>query len=288
MRSFDAEGGHSERRGLTPDGQVIQIATHRHNVNMSFLNFNLGFRYQLNSKVALSLIVPYTIKNQIANIEWIIPNPTSNDQNAAIRNGYIHHRDETYHGFDDLRFVIGYQLKGLLTSKDRATLSGGLSLPTGKIEPDPYELGDAGKKHLHLQFGTGTLTPSFQYQYWLPISESVSMQSRLVIRRPFYRNKYQFLAPSETSFFWGSSFQPTKFLRLKGAWMIFRQGFGYWAEKKDRNTGLQMHALQLSANIGRTILFSTIVTLPLYQKMLSGGDTFEHGILLSSGISYPF
>jgi len=288
MRSFDAVGGHSETKGLTPDGQVIQIATHRHNVNMSFNHFNFGFRYQLNSRIALSLIVPYTIKKQIADIEWTIQNPTSDDQNAAIRNGYIHHRNETYHGFDDLSFVIGYQLNGLLTSKDRAILSGGLFLPTGQTEPNPYELGGAGKKHLHLQFGTGTLTPSFQYRYWLPISESVSMQSRLVIRRPFYRNKYQFLAPPETSFFWGGTFQPMKILRLQVAWMVLRQGFGYWAEKKDQNTGLQMHAAQLSINIGRTMLLNTSVTLPLYQKMLSTGDTFEHGILLSSSISHPF
>ena len=70
--------------------------------------------------------------------------------------------------------------------------------------------------------------------------------------------------------------------------MILRQGFGYWAEEQDRNTGLQMQALQLGTNIGRTTLFSTSLILPLNQKMLSTGDTFEHGILLSSSISHSF
>ncbi len=288
IRSFDAEGGHYETKGLTPEGQVIQIATHRHNVNMSFYHLNFGFHYQLNPRISLSLITPYTIKNQTANVDWTIPEPTLDDQNAAIRNGYIHHRDEIYHSFDDLNFVVGYRLNGLATSKDSLTLSGGLFLPTGKTEPNPYQLGDFGKKHLHLQFGTGTLTPTFQYRYWLPIGKSVSIQSRLITRRPFYRNKYQFLAPSETSFFLGGTLQPIKTLHLQASWMILRQGFGYWAEEQDRNTGLQMQALQLGTNIGRTTLFSTSLILPLNQKMLSTGDTFEHGILLSSSISHSF
>ncbi len=40
MRSFEAFGGHSETKGLSTVGQVIQISSHRHSVSLSFLRFN--------------------------------------------------------------------------------------------------------------------------------------------------------------------------------------------------------------------------------------------------------
>ena len=124
-----------------------------------------------------------------------------------------------------MNFVVGYRLNGLATSKDSLTLSGGLFLPTGKTEPNPYQLGDFGKKHLHLQFGTGTLTPTFQYRYWLPIGKSVAIQSRLITRRPFYRNNYHFLAPPVVQSLKGrdaaSRTLPWCQLNIKGASWLF-------------------------------------------------------------------
>ncbi len=290
-RSFNAEGGHSETGGLTTDGRLIEIGNHWHHVSMSMSRFNLGLHYQLNPRTKLALVLPYSIKNQSAKIEWEASNPSVSDQDAAIRNGYIHHRDETYRGFEDLNLTTNYHWNGFTSIKnDRITLSAGLSIPTGKIEPDPYKLGDVGKKHLHLQFGTGTLTPSFQVIYILPVNDLLSVQSRLSFRRPFYENKYSFLSPPETSTYFGIALKVSNILRLHGSWMVFRQGFGYWDGNRDRNTGMQMHALQLGTNttIGRKTPLNISVIVPIHQQMLSTGDTFEHGILLSSSVSHVF
>ena len=291
-RSFNAEGGHSETGGLTTDGRLIEIGNHWHHVSMSMSRFNLGLHYQLNPRTKLALVLPYSIKNQSAEIEWEASNPSVSDQDAAIRNGYIHHRDETYRGFEDLNLTTNYQWNGFTSIKnDRITLSAGLSIPTGKIEPDPYKLGDVGKKHLHLQFGTGTLTPSFQVIYILPVNDLLSVQSRLSFRRPFYENKYSFLSPPETSTYFGIALKVSNILRLHGSWMVFRQGFGYWDGNRDRNTGMQMHALQLGTNTkwGPNFPVNISVILPIHQRMLiDTGDTFEHGIMLSSSISHVF
>ena len=286
MRSFKSDGGHSETKGLSPTGQVIQISKHRHHVSLSFFRFNIRLRYQLIPKLGIFLAVPYTIKEQKAFVEWPGHQPTSDERGASRRNGHIHHRDETYRGFEDPNLSVFYKFKGVLKANDMLTLSGGLSVPIGQTEPDPYKLGDNGQKHLHIQFGTGTLTPGAEVRYWLPIAKSIALQTTLVTRHPFYENKHKFLAPADTSVFLSAVYEPKKILRLRSSWMFLRQGFGYWSGEKDINTGLQMHALILGANIGQYTRINTSLIVPIHQQMLAG-DAFEHGVLLSVGISQP-
>ena len=288
MRSFEAFGGHSETKGLSTDGQVIQISPHHHSVSLRFLHFNMGLRYQLNPKLALSLAIPYTIKEQTARVEWPDHHPTRSEREASQRNGDIHHRNETYTGLNDLSLLVTYKLASLLRTNDRLTLSAGLSLPTGKTEPDPWKLGDVGQKHLHLQFGTGTVIPMLECRYWLPITKSIVLQTTLVTRRPVYENRHKFLASADTSFFLSAVFQPIELLRVRSSWMVSRQGFGYWDGRKDSNTGLRMNALVLGTNIGQQTQLSTSLIVPIHQRMLASGDTFEHGMLLSSALSRPF
>jgi hypothetical protein len=70
--------------------------------------------------------------------------------------GNIHHRDETLFGFSDpwLRGRASFLLMDLVT-----TFYAGVSLPLGKVEKDPFQLGEAGVEHQHVQFGTGTVDP---------------------------------------------------------------------------------------------------------------------------------
>jgi thiol-disulfide isomerase/thioredoxin len=72
----------------------------------------------------------------------------------------IHHRSEPIWGLGDID--IGGRLQ-LWSPDDILPLSVtsklGLTLPTGSIEPDPYELGRLGVDHQHMFFGTGTFDP---------------------------------------------------------------------------------------------------------------------------------
>lgn len=68
----------------------------------------------------------------------------------------VHHRNETLAGVGDV-WLLGRwagQLGGFMVSA-----RGGASLPTGGTEPNPFDLGDAGKRHQHVQFGSGTVDP---------------------------------------------------------------------------------------------------------------------------------
>jgi hypothetical protein len=67
-----------------------------------------------------------------------------------------HHRNETLFHPGDV--AVGLPLTRPFGAWTLGA-SPGVSLPTGKTEPDPFALGDLGLPHQHIQFGTGTFDP---------------------------------------------------------------------------------------------------------------------------------
>ncbi len=68
----------------------------------------------------------------------------------------VHHRDETLAGLGDPWLLARY---GALAGGLLVTARAGVSVPLGRTEPDPFALGAVGKRHQHIQFGTGTFDP---------------------------------------------------------------------------------------------------------------------------------
>lgn len=68
----------------------------------------------------------------------------------------IHHHDLTYVGPSD-PWVVGRVAASLGDVVTVARL--GFTIPIGRTEPNPYELGARGEWHEHTQFGTGTVMP---------------------------------------------------------------------------------------------------------------------------------
>ena len=70
--------------------------------------------------------------------------------------GDIHHRDETLSGPGDpwLMAVVGRKLGAWSTA-----VRGGVTVPLGRTEENPFALGREGLAHQHIQFGTGTWDP---------------------------------------------------------------------------------------------------------------------------------
>ena len=87
--------------------------------------------------------IPYETKTQAATLEEIDP-VTPADWEAIVRSRDNHHRNETYIGFADVDFFLGYRMQGLLRENDFLMARVGTTLPFGKTEEDPWKLGDAG------------------------------------------------------------------------------------------------------------------------------------------------
>jgi hypothetical protein len=103
----------------------------------------------------------------------------------------VHHRDETVAGPADpwLLFRLGRSFDGLWLAA-RA----GSTLPLGATQEDPFELGDRGERHQHIQLGTGTFDPVLVLEASKPIG-SVTMQLFVQGVVPLYENSHGYQAP---------------------------------------------------------------------------------------------
>jgi hypothetical protein len=67
-----------------------------------------------------------------------------------------HHRNETLFGPTDPWLLLH---GGLNLARFTLSAKGGLTLPVGQTQPNPFRLGRLGLPHEHIQFGTGTFDP---------------------------------------------------------------------------------------------------------------------------------
>ncbi len=102
----------------------------------------------------------------------------------------VHHRDETLAGIGDpwLLGRWGTSLAGALL-----TLRGGVSLPLGRTEPNPFLLGDEGIRHEHIQFGTGTFDPIAGIDVAKTI-EKIQLTGYALAQLSLYENSHGFRA----------------------------------------------------------------------------------------------
>ena len=104
------------------------------------------------------------------------------------RNGFIHHRNQTYRGIGDPRFLAGRQFTSVGRTDDWLTISMGLTIPLGETQEDPWILGDAGRQHDHIQLGTGTFDPTIDSRYSVRLNETWGMTAGATARWPLYEN----------------------------------------------------------------------------------------------------
>lgn len=301
MRWFNAQGGHLETKGVSPDGKVIDVPLHRHHVKLNTFRIDVGLKYHLTSKWLLEANLPYETKTQEATLEEIDP-ITPEEWEAVIRNRDNHHRNEIYIGPRDTDIFLGYQTQGLLRENDFLIGRIGTTIPLGKTEEDPWKLGDAGLKHLHIQFGTGTFDPIADLHYSLPVYKGLRASASVRGKLPFYENSKTYRGSREITYTGGLSYRLNDWLAFQAGYLGFYQSFAYWAGEQDINTGLLFSMASLSASITTPydVPLSIAVMLPLRQEtlyddteaLLDGvyeeSDAFEFGPLISLTMLYGF
>ena len=289
-RWFDAQGGHYENKGLSADGEVVDVPRHRHHVTLNTYRIDLGLRYRLGTHWRLEANVPYERKVQEATLEAVEPHSHA-DWEAIIRNRDTHHRSETYTGTTDSDLFLGYQIAAVFTDNDFLMGRIGTTIPLGKTEEDPWELGDAGLEHLHIQFGTGTFNPTANLQYSLPLYRGLILTASTRAMVPFYENSKTYRGATEVSYTAGFTYSLFKSLLVKGNYLGFYQSAAAWNGERDINTGLRytMAAFGLSWRGINDVSLAMNVMFPLTQGTLyDTGDTIEFGNLISLTTSYLF
>ena len=288
--SPDAQGGHLESRGLSPAGVVVDAPLHRHQVALSTYRIDVGLQYLLSDRWSLQATVPYAVRNQEASIEWIDPvNPE--ERQAILRSRDIHHRNETYTGFSDVDLLLGYKVRGFFKTDDALSARLGTTIPIGKTEENPWELGDTGIEHLHIQFGTGTFNPIASLQYNLPLYRGLTMTASARGMFPFYENRKAYRGSAELGWTAGFTYRLFDWFSFSGNYLGFYQSSAAWAGERDINTGLRysMAAFGMSVATLEGISVSANVMFPLTQETLyDEGDAIQFGNLVSLTTSYLF
>lgn len=289
MRWFDAQGGHLERKGVSPNGKVIPVPLHRHHVTLNIFRVDFGLRYQISPQWSFEANIPYETKTQEATIEEIEP-VSQTELEAIRRNGVIHHRNETYTGLADSEFFIGYSTQGLFTENDFLIGRIGTTIPLGKTEEDPWKLGDQGLEHLHIQFGTGTFNPAVDLHYSLPLYKGLGANASIRGKFPFYENSKTYRGSREFTYTAGLNYHFNDWLSLQTNYFGFYQTYAYWAGELDINTGLRFSMASIGASIVTSYIpISVALVLPLSQETLyDNSDAFEFGPLVSISVLYAF
>ncbi len=303
MRWFDGQGGHLEAKGVSPTGEVIPVPLHRHHVTLNILRIDVGLKYQFNSGWMLEAIVPYAIKAQEATVEKIEGYPiTDTEMDAILRSRDNHHRSETYTGLQDGEVLLGYNAQGLLQKSDVLAARLGTTVPLGSTEANPWELGEKGLKHLHIQFGSGTFNPIAELSYRMRLYGGLTANVNLRGKFPFYANSKTYRGSRELTYMAGVQYRFTDWLSLHASYLGFYQSYAFWAGKQDINSGLRYSIASLGTTV-RTPYDATLlltVALPLQQETLyddsnafldgtyAESDAFEFGPLVSLTVLHAF
>jgi hypothetical protein len=106
----------------------------------------------------------------------------------VLPNGDIHHRNETLVGPGDpwLMAVAGRRLGAW-----SAALRAGITIPLGKTEENPFDLGRRGLPHQHIQFGTGTWDPLAGASLGRRFGE-VKTSASVLARLPVSENRHRY------------------------------------------------------------------------------------------------
>lgn len=151
---------------------------HLQTLLVSELNFSIsrGVRKGL----ALQLNVPLRAVRSRVHYETLDREPfTPNDPDN-------HHRNETLYGIADPAAAVHYGWEGeTWIFSARA----GVSIPLGKTEPNPFELGREGLRHQHIQFGSGTFYPVLGVGLGRSVGE-YDVRLTGVARLPLYENEH--------------------------------------------------------------------------------------------------
>lgn len=290
VQGFNASGDHLATDGISPSGQIVSVPLYKHEVSLDFTRLEATIEYGIADNWDLKLRVPYDIKKRKSSISLIDP-ATAGEIDAMQRDADYHHAPKTLRGFSDLQLLATRYLPDIFLAGDSASLSFGVSLPIGKIESNPYPLGDAGMPHEHIQFGTGSFDPLLEFSYSLPLAEKLRAGVFGSARFPLYENRKDYQGSKEANGGVQLSYMFDTQWSAHASFLVAHQAFAHWDGTRDLNTG----ANRTSALFGLGYrwangLFTSLDYLsPIAEDTLApGGDNYKQGriFLISTSLSF--
>ncbi len=290
------------RAGLTVTGTTVHVVheagcadpancdevpiqpAHLHDQHLYPLELRLAAEYALNENFGLALQLPFRLI--ATSVEYTTPDGAPYE---PLDEG-VHHRNETLAGLGDpwLLFRAGAHV-------DRLWLAAraGVSLPLGSTEENPFELGDRGLRHQHIQFGSGTFDPIAILELMRSF-DGIELQAFVQGQLPLYENRHGYHAPWRV--YGGASAGTLLAGKLFGALGVeaFHEDAEEWDgdRRQDGNLGRTelLGAATLSQAFGATEV-TLDVRAPFYRQIVTGDEppgTLSSPVTLSLGVAHTF
>lgn len=255
----------------------------RHVVRLYWYRAQLSFFHPIAADWEAGLVVPWDRKSQKARYETPSGEPYDNPR------GNLHHRTEDLEGIGDVRLLAARRGRGLLDPSDGWVLTLGLSLPTGRIEEDPFRLGAAGIRHRHIQFGTGTVDPVLGLDYSRPFGRFV-LDAHADFQASLYESRERYRAAPVSQLSIGPRFPLAEGFDLSVAYAATSQGRAKWDSAKDPNSGYFQDGIRVALPMRLrdrwTVAPSVLRTITTRTR--GDGDAFRMDWLFGLGIGLAF
>ena len=246
------------------------IPPHFHRARTTVTHMDLSAQYGLRENVQLSLRVPYEIKAMRIRYETLVGGLFTPPY------GDIHHRTETLSGIGDAEIAAEWGMGSDFIA------GAGVTLPTGRTEPNPIVLGRLGITHEHMQFGSGTFQPVLSLSYARP--GRIGLFARGEATVSLYENREGFRAPTILLWSAGPRFSAGRVAilpRFEGQ----HQTIGRWDGETDEGTGFTNGGIRLSVSFDAG---PYTIAPGLYREIFSHGlqqETFSQGTTWSIAVS---
>jgi hypothetical protein len=257
---------------------------HLHDQRLLPVELRLVGEYGMSHLFAVEAQAPFRLVH--TSIEYTTPGGTPYE---PLDEG-VHHRNETIVGLADPWLLL--RVGGFVGRTWLATRAG-VSLPLGKTEPNPFELGDQGIIHQHIQLGTGTVDPIGMVEAsrsFGAVEVDLFAQGQLSL----YENVHGYRAPLRLS---GGGSVGTRVvgdfelaLGLEG----YHEGAERWdgVIRQDAALGRTeiLGAVLATQSLGATTL-SFGIRFPLYRHVVIGEDPqgeLSSPLTLSAGVTHVF
>jgi len=269
----------------------VDVPLYRHEVSLDFVRVELTAQYTFLDDWDVWLRVPYEVKRQIVQLRQIDRRVSFSQALAQVNHTRTHHRTATYTGISDLMLLVAKYWRGLLAEGDMLAVAWGVSIPTGQTERDPFVAGDLGQRHLHIQFGSGTVDPLLEVSYTLPLPAQFNVGGFAAGRFPFYENRKGYRAPVDMTAGVRGGRSITDWLSVGADFTFYWQSFASWNGTRDVNSGL----VSFMAGAGVTLIpgGGFVINLgaryPIHTESLAeDGDTFEQGPSMLFSLAWTY
>ncbi|NOT32793.1 MAG: hypothetical protein HOP12_01350 [Candidatus Eisenbacteria bacterium] len=200
-------------------------------------------------------------------------------------NPFVPPAPDTHHRNETLLHIADPQVAALVTRAASAwtlAASFGISIPVGRTESNPFELGRLGLPHQHIQFGTGTWDPLLSVTAARPLG-AIGIHASASFKLTLHENSHGYRAGNRYGLRLGASRTAGGAWGATGGLALERESPERWDGRIGDEGNLGRTDLMLTAGVSRPIAHLGAIGLraQIPLKTWSTGEQVAYPLIVS-------